>query len=184
MDEIKIIGARIHNLKNIDVSIPKNKITAITGVSGSGKSSLAFDVLFEEGRTRYLEAIGFPPKVQDEKPFDSITGLSPTIAIEQRTRTIYGVAKNISEGGLCVVTDEELEPECDFLLKLSFPSYDVLEARGRCVWNSVESADGLPVPTGYPSNNILNGVQFSELPPAVIHQLRDILLTSVLTAEA
>ncbi len=85
MDEIKITGARIHNLKNLDVNIPKNQIIAITGVSGSGKSSLAFDVLFEEGRARYLEAIGFPPKVQDEKPFDSILGLSPTIAIEQRT---------------------------------------------------------------------------------------------------
>jgi len=85
MDKIEIKGARIHNLKNIDVTIPKNKITAITGVSGSGKSSLAFDILFEEGRTRYLEAMGFPPKIQDEKPFDSIRGLSPTIAIEQRT---------------------------------------------------------------------------------------------------
>lgn len=84
MDEIKIVGARIHNLKNINVNIPKNNIVAITGVSGSGKSSLAFDILYEEGRTRYLEAIGMPPKVQDEKPFDSISGLSPTIAIEQR----------------------------------------------------------------------------------------------------
>ena len=85
MEKIEIIGARIHNLKNIDVSIPKHKIIAITGVSGSGKSSLAFDLLFEEGMTRYLHAIGLPPRLETEKQFDMITGLSPTIAVEQRT---------------------------------------------------------------------------------------------------
>lgn len=85
MDRIEIIGGRIHNLKNINVKIPKNRIVAITGVSGSGKSSLAFDLLFEEGRTRYLQAIGMPPRLESEKPFDLITGLSPTVAVEQRT---------------------------------------------------------------------------------------------------
>ena len=85
LDEIDIRGARIHNLKNIDVKIPKNKIVAITGVSGSGKSSLAFDILFQEGMRRYLQSIGFPPKVEKEKPFDSIKGLAPTVALEQRT---------------------------------------------------------------------------------------------------
>lgn len=85
MDTINIKGARVHNLKNIDVTIPKNKIVAITGVSGSGKSSLAFDIVFQEGRLRYLQSIGFPPKVEEEKPFDSITGLSPCVAVEQRT---------------------------------------------------------------------------------------------------
>lgn len=88
MDEIKVIGARIHNLKNINVTIPKKKIVLITGVSGSGKSSLAFDILFEEGMNRYLQAIGFPPKFEDDKPFDIITGLSPTIGVEQRTTRI------------------------------------------------------------------------------------------------
>ena len=85
MSEIEIRGARIHNLKNIDVNIPKNKIVAITGVSGSGKSSLAFDIVFQEGMRRYLLSIGFPPKVEKEKPFTSIKGLAPTIGIEQRT---------------------------------------------------------------------------------------------------
>ncbi|HEC37576.1 hypothetical protein LCGC14_1090820 [marine sediment metagenome] len=89
MDEIKVQGARIHNLKNIDVSISKKKITLITGVSGSGKSSLAFDIIFDEGMNRYLQAIGFPPKLEDEKPFDLIEGLSPTIAIEQRTTRVF-----------------------------------------------------------------------------------------------
>ncbi|KKM66011.1 hypothetical protein LCGC14_1485540, partial [marine sediment metagenome] len=88
MDEIKVQGARIHNLKNIDVSISKKKITLITGVSGSGKSSLAFDIIFDEGMNRYLQAIGFPPKLEDEKPFDLIEGLSPTIAVEQRTTRV------------------------------------------------------------------------------------------------
>lgn len=85
MNEIRIEGARIHNLKNINISIPKNKIVAITGVSGSGKSSLAFDIIFQEGMRRYLQSIGFPPKIEKEKPFDSIKGLAPTVALEQRT---------------------------------------------------------------------------------------------------
>ncbi|MFX1506779.1 MAG: excinuclease ABC subunit UvrA [Promethearchaeota archaeon] len=85
MNQIEVVGARIHNLKNINVNIPKNKIIVITGVSGSGKSSLAFDILFEEGMRRYLSSIGVPPKVEKEKPFDLLCGLSPTIAVEQRT---------------------------------------------------------------------------------------------------
>ncbi|UCE14306.1 MAG: hypothetical protein JSV04_03795, partial [Candidatus Heimdallarchaeota archaeon] len=88
MDHIEVVGARIHNLKNIEVKIPKNKIVTITGVSGSGKSSLAFDILFEEGMRRYLQSIGLPPRVEKEKPFDSLTGLSPTVAVEQRTTRV------------------------------------------------------------------------------------------------
>ncbi|MFX0122970.1 MAG: excinuclease ABC subunit UvrA [Candidatus Hodarchaeota archaeon] len=88
MNQIEVVGARIHNLKDISVKIPKNKIIAITGVSGSGKSSLAFDILFEEGMRRYLQSIGLPPKVEKEKPFDLLTGLSPTVAVEQRTARI------------------------------------------------------------------------------------------------
>ncbi|MFW9867084.1 MAG: excinuclease ABC subunit UvrA [Candidatus Thorarchaeota archaeon] len=89
MDEIQITGARIHNLKNINVNIPKEKIILITGVSGSGKSSLAFDIIFDEGMNRYLQSIGFPPKFEDEKPFDMIEGLSPTVAVEQRTTRVF-----------------------------------------------------------------------------------------------
>ena len=89
LDEIKVIGARIHNLKNINVNIPKRKMILITGVSGSGKSSLAFDIIFDEGMNRYLQSIGFPPKFEDEKPFDRIEGLSPTVAVEQRTTRVF-----------------------------------------------------------------------------------------------
>ncbi|HWT73810.1 MAG TPA: ABC transporter, partial [Mobilitalea sp.] len=81
---IEITGARIHNLKNVDIKIPKNKLTVITGVSGSGKSSLAFDTLYEEGKRRYLMFSGTQFMVDGVNHFDSIHGLSPTIAVEQR----------------------------------------------------------------------------------------------------
>ncbi|NHJ22626.1 MAG: excinuclease ABC subunit UvrA [Candidatus Lokiarchaeota archaeon] len=88
MDKIKVVGARLHNLKNLNVEIPKKKMVLITGVSGSGKSSLAFDIIFDEGMNRYLQSIGFPPKFEDEKPFDLLEGLSPTVAVEQRTTRV------------------------------------------------------------------------------------------------
>lgn len=83
-DFIRIKGAKIHNLKSIDVKIPKNKLTVITGVSGSGKSSLAFDTLYEEGKKRYLMFSGTQFMVDTTSNFQSITGLSPTVAVEQR----------------------------------------------------------------------------------------------------
>ncbi len=83
-DYIEIKNARIHNLKGVDVKIPKNKLTVITGVSGSGKSSLAFDTLYEEGKRRYLMFSGTHFMVDCVPTFDSISGLSPTVAVEQR----------------------------------------------------------------------------------------------------
>jgi excinuclease ABC A subunit len=83
-DYIEIKGARIHNLKNIDVKIPRNKLSVITGVSGSGKSSLAFDTLYEEGKRRYLMFSDTQFMVDSAAPFERITGLSPTVAVEQR----------------------------------------------------------------------------------------------------
>ena len=86
---IEVYGARVHNLKNIDVTIPRDSLTVITGLSGSGKSSLAFDTIFAEGQRRYIEtfsayARGFLGKM--ERPdVDKITGLSPVISIEQKT---------------------------------------------------------------------------------------------------
>ena len=86
--KIVIQGARVHNLKNIDLEIPRDQLVVITGVSGSGKSSLAFDTLYAEGRRRYLESLGADARQllqQIEKPdVDSIDGLSPTIAIQQK----------------------------------------------------------------------------------------------------
>ncbi len=87
MNEIKIKGARQHNLKNINLSIPKNKLVVITGVSGSGKSSLAFDTIYAEGQRRYVESLSAYARqflgVMDKPDVDSIEGLSPAIAIDQ-----------------------------------------------------------------------------------------------------
>ena len=89
MDSILIRGAREHNLKNISLSIPRNALVVVTGVSGSGKSSLAFDTLFAEGQRRYVESLSAYARQfleQMEKPdVDSIDGLSPAISIEQKT---------------------------------------------------------------------------------------------------
>jgi excinuclease ABC A subunit len=85
MNEIVVKGAHIHNLKNIDVVIPKNKLVVVTGVSGSGKSSLAFDILFEEGRKQYLQSLGILPGIDEEDRFESLSGMSPTIAVQQNT---------------------------------------------------------------------------------------------------
>jgi excinuclease ABC subunit A len=88
-DAIDVYGARVHNLKNIDISIPKNKLVVITGISGSGKSSLAFDTIYSEGQRRYMETFGAYARqfIGDmERPdVDKITGLSPVISIEQKT---------------------------------------------------------------------------------------------------
>lgn len=83
MEEIKIQGARIHNLKNINLTIPKHKLVVITGISGSGKSSLAFDILFEEGKNKYLRSIGILGGLDNEDRFDAIKGMGPTVAVRQ-----------------------------------------------------------------------------------------------------
>lgn len=83
MKNITIKRAHIHNLKNIDVTIPKNTLTVATGVSGSGKSSLVFDIIFEEGRRQYLRSLGILAGIEDEAKFDSISGIGPTVAVQQ-----------------------------------------------------------------------------------------------------
>ena len=88
-DFIEIKGAREHNLKNIDINIPKNKLTVITGLSGSGKSSLAFDTIYAEGQRRYVESLSAYARqfleLMKKPDVDSIEGLSPAISIEQKT---------------------------------------------------------------------------------------------------
>ena len=88
-DYIEITGAREHNLKNLDLRIPKNKLVVFTGVSGSGKSSLAFDTLYNEGQRRYMESFSAYARQfigNMERPdVDNISGLSPVISIEQKT---------------------------------------------------------------------------------------------------
>ena len=87
--EIHIVGARVNNLKNVNVTIPRNALTVITGLSGSGKSSLAFDTIFAEGQRRYIDtfssyARGYIGTMQ-RPDVDLITGLSPVISIDQKT---------------------------------------------------------------------------------------------------
>ncbi len=106
LDHVQIRGAREHNLRSIDVEIPKKKLVVLTGVSGSGKSSLAFDTLYAEGQRRYVESLSAYARQflgQMEKPrYDTIRGLSPTISIEQKTtgtnpRSTVGTITEISD---------------------------------------------------------------------------------------
>ena len=89
IDKLVIKGARAHNLKNIDVTIPRDKLVVVTGLSGSGKSSLAFDTIYAEGQRRYVESLSAYARQflgQMEKPdVDPIEGLSPAISIDQKT---------------------------------------------------------------------------------------------------
>src|SRR6187399_1721456 len=88
-DALIIRGAREHNLRNIDVTIPRDKLTVITGLSGSGKSSLAFDTIYAEGQRRYVESLSAYARqflgLMEKPDVDSIEGLSPAISIEQKT---------------------------------------------------------------------------------------------------
>ena len=88
-DKIIVRGAKEHNLKNVNVEIPRNKLVVITGLSGSGKSSLAFDTIYAEGQRRYVESLSSYARMflgQMDKPnVESIEGLSPAISIDQRS---------------------------------------------------------------------------------------------------
>src|SRR3989338_3306594 len=86
---IDVRGARVHNLKNVSIKLPKNKLIVFTGISGSGKSSLAFDTIYAEGQRRYVESLSNYAKqflgVIDKPDVDQIDGLSPAISIDQRS---------------------------------------------------------------------------------------------------
>ena len=155
MKNISINGAHLNNLKGIDVSIPKNTLVAVTGVSGSGKSSLAFDIIFEEGRKKYLQSLGVFALIDEENKFDNISGIGPTIAVQQNIirqsnpRSTVGSRTNIlnmlavlyaAEGKITcsscgVFVDDNLRcPKCGIAeerLPASFFSYN--NANGMCM---------------------------------------------------
>src|SRR3954465_16021390 len=89
LDQIVVKGARQHNLKNIDVAIPRNQLVVITGLSGSGKSSLAFDTIYAEGQRRYVESLSSYARqflgLMEKPDVDQIDGLSPAISIDQKS---------------------------------------------------------------------------------------------------
>ena len=89
MKSISLRGARTHNLKNIDIDLPRNKLIVITGLSGSGKSSLAFDTIYAEGQRRYVESLSAYARqflsLMPKPDIDHIAGLSPAISIEQKS---------------------------------------------------------------------------------------------------
>ena len=98
--QITVRGARLHNLKNVTVSIPKNQLVVLTGLSGSGKSTLGFDILYKEGQRQYLESVGFPGWGLSKPPLDAITGLSPSISVDQHLtnhspRSTVGTATDV-----------------------------------------------------------------------------------------
>src|SRR5512141_3029113 len=117
---IAIQGARVHNLKNVSLEIPRNKLIVVTGLSGSGKSSLAFDTIYAEGQRRYMESLSSYAKrfvTQVAKPdVDFVYGLSPVISIEQRTttsnpRSTVGTMTDIA-GYLNLLYATIAEPHC------------------------------------------------------------------------
>ena len=123
--QIEVIGARVNNLKNVDVSIPRDKLTVITGLSGSGKSSLAFDTIFAEGQRRYIDTFSSYARgyigTMERPDVDKITGLSPVISIDQKTtnknpRSTVGTVTEIY----------------DYLKSYSIPF--VRKAFCKCVW--------------------------------------------------
>lgn len=137
---IKAYGVKKHNLKNIDICIPKGKLTAITGVSGSGKSSFAFDVLFEEGKRKYLSITESQFSLEASNDFEHIEGLSPTIGVEQRiirqsnprstvgtrTRVTNALASLFSVSGV-------IDPEYDDGKSLTVDMFQKNSPNGMCL---------------------------------------------------
>ena len=156
MKNIVIKKARLHNLKNIDISIPKNRLIAVTGVSGSGKSSLIFDIVFEEGRKQYLQSLGVITEIDDEEKFDTISGIGPAIAVQQNiirqsnTRATLGTKTNIHNMLGLLFAEEG---------KISCPSCGTLADENLVCKQCSTNVERLPV--SYFSYNNPNGMCFT-----------------------
>ncbi len=140
IEYIEVKGAKIHNLKNVDIKIPRNKLTVITGVSGSGKSSFAFDTLYEEGKRRYLMFSDTQFMVDSVPTFESIKGLTPTVAVEQRIirqsnpRSRVGTRTKISNMlAVLFATHGMRDINFDDGLPLSMEMFQKNSPKGMCV---------------------------------------------------
>src|SRR3990167_8980573 len=159
-DKIIIRGARVHNLKNVSLELPKNKIIVFTGVSGSGKSSLAFDTIFAEGQRRYIESLS-PYARQflgqlDRADVDEIIGLSPAIAIGQKAlshnpRSIVGTLTEIYDylRVLYARLGEVFCPTCGTKIEKLSPEemVDIVIGMGNVIAREAKQSQGLEVPT-------------------------------------
>jgi len=151
LDSIIVRGAREHNLKNIDVTIPRDKLVVITGASGSGKSSLAFDTIYAEGQRRYVESLSAYARQflgRMEKPdVDYIEGLSPAIAIDQKgtsrnPRSTVGTITEIydylrllfARVGILIVLSAGVKLRCRQCSRSSMQSRIFRQAPGLCSW--------------------------------------------------
>ncbi len=139
--QITIRGARLHNLKNVTLTIPKNQLVVLTGVSGSGKSTLGFDILNKEGQRQYLESLGLVPFGLTKPPVDAITGLSPSISVDQHLtnrspRSTVGTATEVYTY-LRVLFARLGHRPCPTCGKDVPPSFDPSNAE----WESESSAD-------------------------------------------
>lgn len=140
-DQIIIRGARLHNLKNVTLSIPKNKLVVLTGLSGSGKSTLGFDILYKEGQRQYLESLGLVSHGLAKPPVDLISGLSPTISVDQHLtnhspRSTVGTATEVFTY-LRVLYARLGQRPCPTCGKTILPAFDPANAE----WESETGAD-------------------------------------------
>lgn len=139
-DQIIIKGARLHNLKNVTVSIPKGKFVVATGLSGSGKSTLIFDILYAEGKRQYMESTGLSPETMQKPPVEDIEGLVPAIAIEQQTVNLNPRSTVGTETGiftylriLYAQIGHRPCPTCDHDIPPSFADTDIDEISGNAL---------------------------------------------------
>jgi len=141
LTKLVVRGARQHNLKNINIEIPRNTLTVITGLSGSGKSSLAFDTIYAEGQRRYVESLSAYARQfldQMERPeVDVIEGLSPSIAIEQKTTTRS--PRSTCSPGRRLKTMRRASSPAICLKTIGWPS-SVSKLQILCSFNSAEAA--------------------------------------------
>ena len=148
---IKIRGAKEHNLKNIDVDIPRNKMVVLTGLSGSGKSSLAFDTIYAEGQRRYMESLSSYARQflgQMEKPdVERIDGLSPAISIDQKStnrnpRSTVGTVTEIYDYfRLLYARNVEKRLQSRQLIRWSIRSWNCLNEQKSRSWHQLSEAE-------------------------------------------